>query len=203
MGGIVEEVRCPQQGTDLTTDHGVLCLACTVLTDSTFHKWAVVILTTVYLTCFFKMKKTLTVILMQGSPLSRADLRAVNVNLCDMCVILSAKVPSPLGRLNPPIQVPSNDDPTLADKEAILASLNIKAMTFDDTIGVLNQSKGLMKRCFQLISPIPRIKHSYTRPTSLGVPNSSSKERLSLWLQRAHDHGAGERQQRSVPGPGR
>ena len=65
--------------------------------------------------------------LLQGSPLSRADLRAVNVNLCDMCVILSAKVPS-------------NDDPTLADKEAILASLNIKAMTFDDTIGVLSQS---------------------------------------------------------------
>ena len=50
----------------------------------------------------------------------------MNVNLCDMCVILSAKVPS-------------NDDPTLADKEAILASLNIKAMTFDDTIGVLSQ----------------------------------------------------------------
>ena len=40
-----------------------------------------------------------------------------------------------------PMQVPSNDDPTLADKEAILASLNIKAMTFDDTIGVLNKSK--------------------------------------------------------------
>ena len=61
----------------------------------------------------------------QGSPLSRADLRSVNVNLCDMCVILSAKVSS-------------NDDPTLADKEAILASLNIKAMTFDDTIGTVN-----------------------------------------------------------------
>lgn len=45
-----------------------------------------------------------------------------------MCVILSAKVPS-------------NDDPTLADKEAILASLNIKAMTFDDTIGVLSQGE--------------------------------------------------------------
>merc|ERR1719312_2431294 len=57
---------------------------------------------------------------LNGSPLSRADLRAVNVNLCDMCVILSAKVPS-------------NDDPTLADKEAILASLNIKAMTFGDS----------------------------------------------------------------------
>ena len=49
----------------------------------------------------------------------------MNVNLCDMCVILSAKVPC-------------NDDPTLADKEAILASLNIKAMTFDDTIGTVN-----------------------------------------------------------------
>merc|ERR1719376_1263963 len=59
--------------------------------------------------------------IVNGSPLSRADLRAVNVNLCDMCVILSAKVPS-------------NDDPTLADKEAILASLNIKAMTFGDII---------------------------------------------------------------------
>merc|ERR1719220_2065202 len=58
---------------------------------------------------------------LNGSPLSRADLRAVNVNLCDMCVILSAKVPS-------------NDDPPLAAKEAILASLNIKAMTFDDPV---------------------------------------------------------------------
>ena len=36
-------------------------------------------------------------------------------------------------------QVPSHDDPTMADKEAILASLNIKAMTFDDTIGTVNQ----------------------------------------------------------------
>ena len=56
-----------------------------------------------------------------GSPLSRADLRAVNVNLSDMCIILSAKVRS-------------SDDLTLADKEAILASLNIKAMTFDDSV---------------------------------------------------------------------
>merc|ERR1719507_2831834 len=58
---------------------------------------------------------------LNGSPLSRADLRAVNVNLSDMCIILSAKVPS-------------SEDPTLADKEAILASLNIKAMTFDDPV---------------------------------------------------------------------
>ena len=77
----------------------------------------------------------------QGSPLSRADLRAVNVNLCDMCVILSAKVPS-------------NDDPTLADKEAILASLNIKAMTFDDTIGVLNANMSMSDTMSPLGSPI-------------------------------------------------
>ncbi|PAV63369.1 hypothetical protein WR25_16164 [Diploscapter pachys] len=57
-----------------------------------------------------------------GSPLSRADLRAVNINLCDMCVIVSARVPN-------------REDTTLADKEAILASLNIKAMQFDDTLG--------------------------------------------------------------------
>jgi len=78
---------------------------------------------------------------LNGSPLSRADLRAVNVNLCDMCVILSAKVPS-------------NDDPTLADKEAILASLNIKAMTFDDTIGVLSQNPATTDNVSPLGSPI-------------------------------------------------
>lgn len=68
-------------------------------------------------------------------------MRAVNVNLCDMCCILSAKVPS-------------NDDPTLADKEAILASLNIKAMTFDDTIGVLSQRGNEQENLTPVGSPI-------------------------------------------------
>lgn len=58
-----------------------------------------------------------------------------------MCCILSAKVPS-------------NDDPTLADKEAILASLNIKAMTFDDTIGVLSQANGSTEGGSPVGSPI-------------------------------------------------
>ena len=63
----------------------------------------------------------------QGSPLNRANLRAVNINLCDMCVILSARK--------------SNiDDISLVDKEAILCSLNIKAMTFDDSVGLLEAS---------------------------------------------------------------
>ena len=56
--------------------------------------------------------------------MNRANLRAVHINMCDMCVILSARNSS-------------NDDSNLVDKEAILCSLNIKAMTFDDTMGLL------------------------------------------------------------------
>ena len=74
-----------------------------------------------------------------------------------MCVILSAKVPS-------------NDDPTLADKEAILASLNIKAMTFDDTIGVLkydtnkNGNEIRMERKGVLFGKdVPMIRGKYVR----------------------------------------
>lgn len=44
-----------------------------------------------------------------------------------MCVILSAK-DAKLG------------DPHLVDKEAILCSLNIKAMTFDDSVGLIQAS---------------------------------------------------------------
>ncbi|KAJ8319315.1 hypothetical protein KUTeg_004406 [Tegillarca granosa] len=65
--------------------------------------------------------------ILPGSPLNRANLRAVNVNLCDMCVIVSAKDKN-------------LDDPHLVDKEAILCSLNIKAMTFDDSIGLIQAS---------------------------------------------------------------
>merc|ERR1719228_725986 len=79
--------------------------------------------------------------IVNGSPLSRADLRSVNVNLCDMCIILSAKVPS-------------NEDPTLADKEAILASLNIKAMTFDDSNGVIENKESSPDGLSPLDGPI-------------------------------------------------
>ena len=44
-----------------------------------------------------------------------------------MCVILSAKDKN-------------LDDPHLVDKEAILCSLNIKAMTFDDSVGLIQSS---------------------------------------------------------------
>lgn len=102
------------------------------LRASNFHyhelKHVVIVSNVEYLRREWKMLQNLPKIsVLNGSPLSRADLRAVNVNLCDMCVILSAKIPS-------------SDDATLADKEAILASLNIKAMTFDDTIGVITDN---------------------------------------------------------------
>ncbi|KAK7862263.1 hypothetical protein R5R35_008134 [Gryllus longicercus] len=116
------------------------------LRASNFHyhelKHVVIVGSVDYIRREWKMLQNLPKIsVLNGSPLSRADLRAVNVNLCDMCVILSAKVPS-------------NDDPTLADKEAILASLNIKAMTFDDTIGVLSQTANEQDNLTPVGSPI-------------------------------------------------
>ncbi|GJQ74711.1 hypothetical protein Trydic_g21562 [Trypoxylus dichotomus] len=116
------------------------------LRASNFHyhelKHVVIVGSVDYIRREWKMLQNLPKIsVLNGSPLSRADLRAVNVNLCDMCCILSAKVPS-------------NDDPTLADKEAILASLNIKAMTFDDTIGVLSQVNGDQEAGTPVGSPI-------------------------------------------------
>ncbi|XP_071452103.1 calcium-activated potassium channel slowpoke isoform X18 [Hetaerina americana] len=116
------------------------------LRASNFHyhelKHVVIVGSVDYIRREWKMLQNLPKIsVLNGSPLSRADLRAVNVNLCDMCVILSAKVPS-------------NDDPTLADKEAILASLNIKAMTFDDTIGVLSQAGNEQDNLTPVGSPI-------------------------------------------------
>lgn len=59
--------------------------------------------------------------MLQGLPLNRSKLRAVNINHCDMCVILSAR------RNN-------SDDSNLVDKEAILCSLNVKAMAFDESV---------------------------------------------------------------------
>lgn len=64
----------------------------------------------------------------QGSPFCRADLRAVNANLADMVVFLSPSTAS------------KADDPKLADKESVLASLNLKAMSFDDAVGMLSES---------------------------------------------------------------
>ncbi|XP_073250943.1 calcium-activated potassium channel subunit alpha-1-like isoform X3 [Porites lutea] len=68
------------------------------------------------------------VYVLPGSPFCRADLRAVNANLADMVVFLSPSTAS------------KADDPKLADKESVLASLNLKAMSFDDAVGMLSES---------------------------------------------------------------
>lgn len=74
------------------------------------------------LTCFPK------VLVLPGSPLSRTDLRAVGVNLCDMCVILcshSSGTHSTVVNYNGSMVM---EDPSLQDRESILTSLNIKVI---------------------------------------------------------------------------
>ncbi|KAM8877580.1 calcium-activated potassium channel subunit alpha-1-like isoform X2 [Synchiropus splendidus] len=93
--------------------------------------------------------------ILPGTPLSRADLRAVNINLCDMCVILSANQNN-------------IDDASLQDKECILASLNIKSMLFDDSIGVLQaNSQGFTPPGMDRSSPENSPVHGLVRQTSV------------------------------------
>ncbi|KAM4636737.1 calcium-activated potassium channel subunit alpha-1 isoform 2-T2 [Discoglossus pictus] len=93
--------------------------------------------------------------ILPGTPLSRADLRAVNINLCDMCVILSANQNN-------------IDDTSLQDKECILASLNIKSMQFDDSIGVLQaNSQGFTPPGMDRSSPDNSPVHGLARQASI------------------------------------
>ncbi|XP_067828648.1 calcium-activated potassium channel subunit alpha-1a isoform X6 [Heptranchias perlo] len=93
--------------------------------------------------------------ILPGTPLCRADLRAVNINLCDMCVILSANQNN-------------IDDCSLQDKECILASLNIKSMQFDDSIGVLQaNSQGFTPPGMDRASPDQSPVHGLVRQTSV------------------------------------
>ncbi|XP_041424272.1 calcium-activated potassium channel subunit alpha-1 isoform X6 [Xenopus laevis] len=93
--------------------------------------------------------------ILPGTPLSRADLRAVNINLCDMCVILSANQNN-------------IDDTSLQDKECILASLNIKSMQFDDSIGLLQaNSQGFTPPGMERSSPDNSPLHGVARQASI------------------------------------
>ncbi|XP_076599978.1 calcium-activated potassium channel subunit alpha-1a isoform X11 [Chaetodon auriga] len=93
--------------------------------------------------------------ILPGTPLSRADLRAVNINLCDMCVILSANQNN-------------IEDASLQDKECILASLNIKSMQFDDSIGVLQaNSQGFTPPGMDRSSPDSSPVHGFVRQASI------------------------------------
>lgn len=78
----------------------------------------------------FKCPTFASLFLIQGSPFNRADLNAVNANLAAMVVVLS-----------PIVQAADslNDNTAFADKEPIMASLNLKAMSFDDVTTVLQR----------------------------------------------------------------
>ncbi|KAJ7388620.1 Calcium-activated potassium channel subunit alpha-1 [Desmophyllum pertusum] len=99
------------------------------------------------------------VFVLPGSPFCRADLRAVNANLADMVVFLSPSTAS------------KADDPKLADKESILASLNLKAMSFDDAVGLLSEST---RNAFAGLD--------FNRRTASG------ETRLSVWMQCSYNH---------------
>ena len=74
--------------------------------------------------------------------------------------------------------MPSNDDPTLADKEAILASLNIKAMTFDDTIGVLSHSENIYSTwiiCLHLVACQPPVANQTVLSIKIIAKNGISQ----------------------------
>ncbi|XP_063713321.1 calcium-activated potassium channel subunit alpha-1-like isoform X2 [Symsagittifera roscoffensis] len=93
-----------------------------------------------------------------GSPLNRADLRSIKVNLCDMCIILSANKTKIV-------------DPSVTDKESILASLNIKAMHFgENAIGHVGPgppppSQNEQQQMIGL-TPIPIMQQPETTPSS-------------------------------------
>ena len=66
---------------------------------------------------------------MEGSPLNRADLRAISVNTCRTCILLSSQPPDKL-------------EPVLADKEIVMAALNIRSMSFGEGEAEVKKSAG-------------------------------------------------------------
>ncbi len=69
--------------------------------------------------------------ILPGSPNDRSILRAVNIQFSDMVVIISS-----VDR--------ETKDAYLLDKSSILCSLNIKAMGFDDNVGILGEGYPIM-----------------------------------------------------------
>ena len=67
--------------------------------------------------------------LMEGSPLNRADLRAISVNTCRTCILLSSQPPDKL-------------EPVLADKEIVMAALNIRSMSFSEGEAEVKKAAG-------------------------------------------------------------
>ncbi len=71
------------------------------------------------------------IFILPGSPNDRSILRSINIQFSDMVVIISS-----VDR--------ETKDAYLLDKSSILCSLNIKAMGFDDNIGILGEGFPIM-----------------------------------------------------------
>ncbi|XP_055332968.1 calcium-activated potassium channel slowpoke-like [Paramacrobiotus metropolitanus] len=76
-----------------------------------------------------------------GDALGRADLRAANVHSCSSCVILSAGMGT-------------SADKTLDDRAAILATLNIKAMVFENDEPLIDRSRRISGHQIPVITEI-------------------------------------------------
>ena len=84
-----------------------------------------------------------------------------------MCVILSARKANV-------------DDSNLVDKEAILCSLNIKAMTFDDTLGLLEASAEGQNPGWCIFNQLS-IWKVITAPLKFCLESSRTSHRTSHW----------------------
>ncbi|XP_063713323.1 calcium-activated potassium channel subunit alpha-1-like isoform X4 [Symsagittifera roscoffensis] len=123
-----------------------------------------------------------------GSPLNRADLRSIKVNLCDMCIILSANKTKIV-------------DPSVTDKESILASLNIKAMHFgENAIGHVgpgppppsqNEQQQMIGAAANNRQSGPNQPNaSYQQSSIMSNPNNSNSNIAPSTLTRASARGA-------------
>ncbi|XP_069773575.1 calcium-activated potassium channel subunit alpha-1-like isoform X3 [Narcine bancroftii] len=99
------------------------------------------------------------VFILPGSPLCRADLKAVSIGTCDMTVIISSN------RTN-------FEEKSLQDKECILATLNLKAMLFEDTKEMLTRSSETLSPGLFVLDTVN--KHYYRIPIMTSLVHQSN-----------------------------
>ena len=77
--------------------------------------------------------------ILPGSPNDRSNLRAVTIQYCSMCVIISSTQRD-------------TTDTYLVDKSSILCSLNIRAMEFEDDTELFEEGLNESKQCISSIA---------------------------------------------------
>lgn len=94
--------------------------------------------------------------IVKGSPYSRVDLRAINVHTADMCILLS-----PLKN----VVFEKEEHEAMSDKEVIMVTLNLRAMTFESLNKANDTSPPLVKKNISA-----ELLHSKQALAALGVP---------------------------------